>query len=468
MGLYGKLSFWLGKESNGLMTHELRIIIEKVSVSSQEVVKRDTIKVYDIQAPESITDLGLRHSEQISLLEKVQNSLLAEQSVLIDTGVDVCPNCGEKLKKFGYRESDFHAVFSDHKLRVQKHICSHVECGWQSSPSIKALFGTNIHPDLAKLQCEQGALYSYREAEQNLEKLNCEPRRVNNHTQVKRITNKVGEVVSEQNCQPPSPANCAPPALDLIVQVDGGHIPIQDKNKRSFEALSAVVYRPENLQTVDKHHRQLTNKTCVISAKEDKLQTMKTYVINAALKQGISTDTHVTALADGANNCWSVLGALQPYCGSWEYILDWFHIRKKFQSVKQALRETFEESLTSAKWKLWHGQPEEALAKLALLRANLTDDKQRFKIIELYNYIESNQTYIVNYEERAQANKTYTSQVAESHIESLINARQKRSKKMQWTREGAHQVLQIRAKMESKEWKQQWQVTVLSALGSTA
>jgi hypothetical protein len=135
---------------------------------------------------------------------------------------------------------------------------------------------------------------------------------------------------------------------------------------------------------------------------------------------------------------------------------------------QQALSETFEESLTSAKWKLWHGQPEEALAKLALLRTNLTDDKQRSKIIELYNYIETNQTYIVSYEQRAQANKTYTSQVAESHIESLINARQKRSKKMQWTREGAHQVLQIRAKMESKEWKQQWQATVLSALGATA
>ena len=136
--------------------------------------------------------------------------------------------------------------------------------------------------------------------------------------------------------------------------------------------------------------------------------------------------------------------------------------------MKQALGETFESALDKAKWKLWHGQPNEALAKLALLRANLTDDKNRSKIVELYNYIESNQTYIVNYEARVQANKTYTSQVASSHIESLINARQKISKKMQWSREGAHQVLQIRAKMESKEWQQQWQGTVLSALGTVA
>ena len=63
-------------------------------------------------------------------------------------------------------------------------MCLDPECHWQSSPTIKALFDTNIHPGLAKLQCEQGALYSFREAQSNLEKLNYEPRRINNHTQV--------------------------------------------------------------------------------------------------------------------------------------------------------------------------------------------------------------------------------------------------------------------------------------------
>ena len=53
------------------MDYELRVIVEKVSVSSQEIVQRDTLKVYDIEAPTSILELGLRHEEQISLLEKV-------------------------------------------------------------------------------------------------------------------------------------------------------------------------------------------------------------------------------------------------------------------------------------------------------------------------------------------------------------------------------------------------------------
>lgn len=46
------------------MDYELRVVVEKVFVSSQEVVKRETLKVYDVKAPASILELGLRHSER--------------------------------------------------------------------------------------------------------------------------------------------------------------------------------------------------------------------------------------------------------------------------------------------------------------------------------------------------------------------------------------------------------------------
>jgi hypothetical protein len=39
---------------------------------------------------------------------------------------------------------------------------------------------------------------------------------------------------------------------------------------------------------------------------------------------------------------------------------------------------------------------------------------------------------------------------------------------MQWTREGAHNVLQIRAVITSKKWENIWQGAVLSALSKTA
>jgi hypothetical protein len=94
------------------MDYELRIVVEKVAIHSQEVIKRDTLTSYALQRPTSIIELGLRHAEQISLLEKVQNILLKEQSVLLDSAIPVCPVCGHPLKKNGYKASDFHAVFS--------------------------------------------------------------------------------------------------------------------------------------------------------------------------------------------------------------------------------------------------------------------------------------------------------------------------------------------------------------------
>lgn len=448
------------------MDYELRIVVEKVSVSSQEVVNRDTLKVYDVKAPESILELGLRHSEQISLLEKVQNSVLAAQSKLIDTGYDICPKCGQNLMKRGYTQSNFHAVFTDHKIGIQKHKCRNPECDWQSSPTTTSVFGSSIHPDLAKLQCEQGALYSYRDAQTNLEKLTVHRRGVNNHNQIRQITDKVGENLGAENLQPPAPKDCAPPAAELIVQVDGGHIPTKEKNKRSFEALSAVIYRPESIRTLDTNHREIEQKSCALSAQEKDLSTIKTYVLNAALKQGLDQGTTVTALADGATNCWSVIMSLESHCQQITCILDWFHIGKHFQNVRGAVSDGFQDTLERVKWTLWHGKSEEALAKLKLLMTSITDPKKRKKLEGLSNYLEHNKAYLVNYEERDKGHKTYTSQVAESYVESIINSRHKKDGKMQWTREGAHKVLQIRGVIASNEWKNRWQAVVLSALNA--
>ena len=50
------------------MEYEIRVIVEKDSVSSQEVVKRNTVKIYDLDCQQSILDLGLSHIEQIAFL----------------------------------------------------------------------------------------------------------------------------------------------------------------------------------------------------------------------------------------------------------------------------------------------------------------------------------------------------------------------------------------------------------------
>jgi hypothetical protein len=219
-----------------MVEYEFRVIVEKVAVKSQEVVQRETLKTYAITPPASILDLGRRHAEQIALLEKMQQVLVAEQAVRIDLGYARCPNCGQKSKKNGYTHSQFHAVFSDPQVRLQKHRCSRPECRWQSFPTIPSVFGTHLHPDLAKLQCEQGALQSYREAQRHLEKVNGYYRGVNNHTQVKRMTDTVGAHLAEENRQCPPQEEWAAPAAHVMIHIAGGHIPLQEQGKRRFEA----------------------------------------------------------------------------------------------------------------------------------------------------------------------------------------------------------------------------------------
>ena len=55
--------------------------------------------------------------------------------------------------------------------------------------------------------------------------------------------------------------------------------------------------------------------------------------------------------------------------------------------------------------------------------------------------------------DRKEAKLPYTSSIAETTVESQINTRFKRKQKMQWTRENAHNVLQIRSVIYSNEWK---------------
>jgi len=64
--------------------------------------------------------------------------------------------------------------------------------------------------------------------------------------------------------------------------------------------------------------------------------------------------------------------------------------------------------------------------------------------------------FIVNYKQRKEEGLIYTSSIAESTVEYLINERMKRKQKMQWTRKRSHSILQIRAAMARDLWETIW------------
>ena len=78
------------------------------------------------------------------------------------------------------------------------------------------------------------------------------------------------------------------------------------------------------------------------------------------------------------------------------------------------------------------------------------------KLNKLSTYISNNTSGIVDYEARYNSGQVFTSNLAESTVNNLINDRQKGKQQMLWSRDGAHNILQIRAAVQSDSWENDW------------
>ena len=183
--------------------------------------------------------------------------------------------------------------------------------------------------------------------------------------------------------------------------------------------------------------------------------------IVAALKQGLSPETKVTALCDGADNCWKIVEALTPLCASITHILDWFHLSMKIQNI--ALPENLKPKLVRIKWHLWRGKTDNALTRLEELIAACSGT-HKLRLEKLKTYIKNNADKIVDYRERHKNGLVFTSNLAECTVESLINQRCKGQQHMRWSREGLDPLLQLRAAIGSNDWDKIWKTAVMNAM----
>ena len=438
------------------MTQQIRVIVESIN-DLGEVIGQEIIMTKSVIKPNTMMDLGLRHSEQIDLLRHIQQQLLDKQSVYLKDDLSICPKCHGKLYKSGYVKSDFHSVFTDHKVATSRQVCK--SCNWTNTPSIRSLFGDASHPDLVKIQTEMGANHTFREAQKVMNLFANTKRSTNSHDRIKRLTETVGHNLAEDPDAPPTDIKSVP---HLYVQVDGGHVVSLEQDKRSFEVMTSVVFDAKNIKYTGGNEKneggistvrgELTSKHCAASALLDSQDTMKQLTINAAMKQGMTLETKITALCDGAVNCWNIVDALEKHCQSIERILDWHHIAMKFQNTRLG-QEDLNERLSGAKWYLWHGLSDKAIERLRSIRDSLKEDqKKQDKVQALLTYIENNAHFIANYQKRQDSGLIFSSQMAESTVESLINKRCKGKQHMRWSREGLHALLQVRAAVNSNDW----------------
>ena len=89
------------------MDDAIRIVVEKVAIRSQEVIKRDTITSDALQCPTSIGELGRRHTEQRALLEKDNIYYERSRRSCLTLASMSAPRVGTRSRKTGRKPRSF-------------------------------------------------------------------------------------------------------------------------------------------------------------------------------------------------------------------------------------------------------------------------------------------------------------------------------------------------------------------------
>lgn len=424
------------------------------------ILSEKTLMEREVTQPTNCFDFGMDFQDQMSIIKLIQDRVLQEKVNLINTQDDKCPTCKIGLNKFGRHESTYNDVYSDHIVSIQRLKCK--LCGYEAPSTVRTILNTTQSGELQKIQSALGAKFTFREVGEIIELLSSKGRNINNHVRIQDVTEKVGNNLKEINKEEKELLAISE-SKELIVVVDGGHINTKEEGKRSMEAMTSVVYKMESIRKNKKGTRNyLSSKNCAASVKDDNQKEMIQLTIVAALKQGLTPNTHIHALCDGAKNCWNVIEGLRPLSKKITCILDWFHITMKMQNI--SLPDDLKSKFLRVKWHLWRGNVTNALTRIEQLIESMKDGKYKNRLIKFMEYISNNKDKIINYRQRKKDGLVFTSNLAESTVESLINQRCKRQKHMRWSRKGLDPILQLRATINSHvDWEDRLKMAILSA-----
>ena len=375
------------------MSTGIRIIAQHYDVKTGALLEEIEIRDDEMRKAGILKDLGYLHMEQIDIMTKCQDFRVSKQ-IKLTNDTKECPISGAKTQKHWIYSSEFHSIFSDHTVEIQRLKC---KGGCNLPYKLEGIFGTSTHPDLLKKQAALTVEKSYVRASKELNYDAKKDRAINNRTNLSRVSNMVSKVMEDIQTNEREVADYR--TKEIISTIDGGHIKKRGEG-RSFEAIIAKVHRAENVIKVDKNNHKIIDKRIVASSRDDNQKKIKKQFLNACIDQGMGKETDLICLADGADNCWSVTELAKEQSRSVLEILDWFHIAKKFKNTESAVTSAKTTDLDSAKWHLWYGDAKKAISNLEVLIKDSEEIKPYNKLKSLKQYIENNQEKIVDYDER--------------------------------------------------------------------
>jgi hypothetical protein len=114
------------------------------------------------------------------------------------------------------------------------------------------------------------------------------------------------------------------------------------------------------------------------------------------------------------------------------------------------------EWVDSIKWRLWHGRPVTAIARLESLLSRLARPSLAGKVVVtrahklaagLLQYLKNNAESLPDYGRRYRAGERISTAFVESAVNQIIDKRMSKSQQMRWSPQSAHLLLQVRIRV---------------------
>lgn len=410
------------------------------------------------KATEQAEDVGLSLADGKALIAAVQRRVVQAQAEEWAGRHRCCASCGAPRRSNGSYPVLFRTLYGDVQLaspRLHRCACQGKEGQATVSP-LRDLLPGHIAPERLYLEARWASLVPYAAAADLLTDVLPVASGANATTlrqHVLRVAERAeGELGKEQSsfidgC-PAEWAGLPIPEGRIVVGLDGGYVRDWDERKANFELIVGRSI-PD-----DREPRYIG----LVHGYDQK---PKRRLFELLKGQGLQANQDVTFLTDGGEEVRSLTELVTPEA---EHVLDWFHIAMRLTVLEQYARGVAHHdadegarllhTLERIKWLLWHGNGHRARQQADDLRDDVKalelDYPQLGRFArsaqEFAFYITSNARSLINYGERFRAGERISSAMAESTVNAVVSKRFAKRQQMQWTRRGAHLLLQTRTR----------------------
>lgn len=416
----------------------------------------EEIAVFD-KGFNQIEEIGLSLAEAKDLLSRFQRRVVEVQAARFVAERRECQSCGRRLRAKGRYPISFRTPFGNVEIESPRfYVCPCRPANSKTFSPLTMLFSDHVAPELLYLETKWASLVSYGVTADLLKevlpidtKSNAATIRNHLHKIAARSEADLGdECISFIDGCPAQWKQLPVPEGPIVVGIDGGFVRDRDDRKNHFEV---VVGKSVPQDRADRYFGLVQSL--------DKKPKRRLHEILRS--QGLQMNQEITFLTDGADNVRKLAVYVSP-CA--EHLLDWFHITMRLTVLGQYAKglahhnvreaEEIAKTLERIKWFLWNGNCREAL----LLAEDLVDDlvcmesdypnlkKFTAKAEEFHVYIERNAGGIPNYGERWRYGERISTAFVESTVNLVVGKRFAKKQQMQWSRKGAHLLLQTRTR----------------------